>query len=463
MEEGKCFIGLEIGSSKIAAVVGLQQQAVIKVIGFSERKILPSDEVIKYGNIENAQITCERISEVLDDLAKDFERADYEFQMNTVNINLANLSIQSQTKSGKVVTSAGMNRISQEDINKLTEDVIRSHHLAPGYTLVHALPKDFYVNEEKTMAHLVGKIGNVLSGDYSMITTKSDNLNNLLECVNQVQAKGKSKGYLNVENIYLNTVADSCALLNNSAQEPFTKKDGIAIVNIGAEMTQISVFHGNTMRYQSILPIAGNTINADLEKTFGINFQEAEMLKLVCSTMMDAPVEEIPVVVIEKKLGMPSKEVYLRNAMLVIEWRLKEIAALVHAELHRSGYKSHLQNGIVLTGGTAKYDKIVEIFNSVIPNGAVRKASFNNAIDFGNFTDLRNPKYSTLLGLIVAPAYAFDRRVDNKVLTPKPISNRYPEAPQPPKPTTPPQEDKPSGFSRFLGSIFRRNDLNDDY
>lgn len=465
MEEGKCFIGLEIGSSKIAAVVGLQQQTEIKVIGFSERKILPSEEVIKYGNVENAQITCEHIQDVLEDLAKDFERGDYEFQLNSVNINLANLSIQTHTKNARVVTSGGMNRIMSEDIKRLTDDAINSYKLPPGYSLIHSLPRDFYVNDEKTMANVVGKIGNTLSADFSMMTTKTENLKNLLECVNQVSAKGTSSGYLQVENIYLNTVADSCALLNNSVQEPYTKKEGIAIVNIGAEMTQISVFHGDTMRYQSVLPIAGNTINADLEKTFGLNFNEAEQLKLVCSTMMDGQVEDVPVVVIEKKLGMPSTEVYLKNAMLVIEARLKEIAALVHAELYRSGFKNHLQNGIILTGGTSKFGNIAALFKKVIQVNGIRTATFNTALQFGSFKHLRNPKYSTLLGLIVAPAFLFDRRMDDRILTPKPIENYFPEPdivpPSAPKPGT----DNSGGIGSIIRSIFKKSngDLGDTY
>lgn len=465
MEEGKCFIGLEIGSSKIAAVVGLQQQTEITVIGFSERKILPSEEVIKYGNVENAHITCEHIQYVLEDLARVFERGDYEFQLNTVNINLANLSIQNHTKNARVVTSGGMNRIMSEDIKRLTDDAINSYKLPPGYSLIHSLPRDFYVNDDKTMANVVGKIGNTLSADFSMMTTKTENLRNLLECVNQVNAKGTSSGFLQVENIYLNTVADSCALLNNSVQEPYTKKEGIAIVNIGAEMTQISVFHGDTMRYQSVLPIAGNTINADLEKTFGLNYNEAEQLKLVCSAMMDGQVEEVPVVVIEKKLGMPSTEVYLKNAMLVIEARLKEIAALVHAELYRSGFKNQLQNGIVLSGGTAKFGSIVDLFSAVIPIGGIRLATFNSALQFGSFKFLKNPKYSTLLGLIVAPAFAFDRRMDNRILTPKPVENYFPKAETPSEPDNKANADNGGSLGSIFRSLFKKSngDLGDTY
>lgn len=464
MEEGKCFIGLEIGSSKIAAVVGLQQQKKIKVIGFSERHVTPADEVLRFGNVENAQITSEFIGEVLDDLAGDFERSDYEFQLNTVNINITNLSVHTHSKNTRVVTSGGMNRILQEDVNRLTDDANKSFKVPAGHTVIHSLPKDFYVGDEKASATIVGKIGNMLSGDFSFITTKSDNLHYLLECVNQVPAKGTTSGFLNVENVILNAIADSCALLNNSSEEPETKRDGVAIVNIGAEMTQICVYHGNSLRYQSVIPIAGNTINYDLEKAFGITFQEAELLKKVCGSIPPSVTEESPVIVIERKFGMPAKEVYLKNAVTVAEWRLREIAALVSAELTKSGYKAHLLNGIILTGGTSLYMNIAGIFSQVCKNVIVRPTLFNSAIDFNGFEQLRSPKYSTLLGLITAPAFHFDRRIDNRILTPRPIINMHPQPKEEPaQPAA--QEEKGSGLFSFMGGIFRKptNDLNDEY
>lgn len=459
MEEGKCFIGLEIGSSKIAAVVGLQQQRKIKVIGFSERHVVPADEVLRFGNVENAQITSDHIAGVLDELASDFERSDYEFELNTVNINISNLSLLTHSKHTKVVTSGGMNRIQQEAVNRLVEDANKSFRVPPGQTVIHSLPRDFYVAEEKAFGTIVGKIGNTLSADFNFITAKSDNLDNLLECVNQVPAKGSS-GYLAVENVILNTIADSCALLNNSSEEPETKREGVAIVNIGAEMTQVCVYHNNSLRYQSIIPVAGNSINSDLEKAFGINFQEAEQLKKVCGSMVLT--EESPLIIIERKLGLPPKEVYLRNAMTVADLRLREIAALVSAELTRSGYKAHLGNGIILTGGTSLYGNIATLFSEVCKNVIVRPTLFNTAIDFDRFEKLRNPKYSTLLGLITATAFPFDRRVDNRILTPQPVVNRYPVSKDQEAGSVVAEK---SGWLSGLGSIFRKptNDLNDGY
>ncbi len=466
MEEGKCFIGLEIGSSKIAAIAGIQENKKIKLVSFSEKQISPAHEVLKNGVVENAETTSELISKVLDDIVADLDKSEYEFSLNSVNVNVSNSSITSHLKNARVVSSGGANRISQEDVNRLHSDINNAFKAAPGHAVIHSLPKDFYVNDEKTSGTLVGKFGNQLSGDFTFITSKSDHLNNLVECVNQVKAKGLGKGYLKVENILLNAIADSCSLLNNSSEEPESKRDGVAIVNIGADATAVSIYHQNSLRYQSTIPVAGNAINADLIKAFGITFDEAETLKKICGTMADVVYESSPVIVIEKKYGMAPIEIFLKNAMTVVEWRLREIAVMVNAELTKSGLKNRILNGVILTGGTSNFINIKDIFKQTAKELNVRSTEYNSAIDFSHLKHLKNPKYSTLLGLVVAPAYSFDRRLDNRILTPKPISNPGPvvKTAEPILEVEQSSEDK-GGFFGFVGGIFKKNsnDLNDNY
>jgi cell division protein FtsA len=466
MEEGKCFIGLEIGSSKIAAVAGFQENNTIKILSFSEKKISPSDEVLRFGVVENGSITSEYISAVLDDIVADFEKTDFDFDLDSVNINIINTSINSHTKNSRVVGSGGVNRIRQEDVDRLLDDTVNAFKVPAGEVALHCLPRDFYVNEEKTSGTLVGKFGNQLNGDFTFLTTKSENVSNLLECVNHVKAKGGAKGYLKAENIYLNAIADSCSLLNNSSEEPNPKKEGVAIVNIGAEFTEVSVFQNNSLRYHSISPMAGNNINEDLMKAFSISFEEAEMLKMVCGSIPTVVYEKSPVVVIEKKYGMTPTEIFLKNAVNVAEARLKEIAIMVRAELHKSGFKSHLLNGIVLTGGTSNFISIKEIFHHVSSELNVRSAVFNKSINFNGFGKLKNPKYSTLLGLVMAPAFDFDKRVGNRILTPSPIINKNP-LPRELEVTNdlPNTEEKGGSIWDKIGDVFRKNnsDLNDNY
>lgn len=457
MEEGKCYVGLEIGSSKVAAVAGLYENKKVKLIGFAERKISPDDEIVKSGNIVNAQLICDRISEVLDSMAAEFENSDFELELNTVNINIANLTIKSTLKSAKIITSGGTNRILQEDVNRLINDAFNSYKVPDGRMVIHMLPSDFYVNDEKTLGTLVGKIGNQLSGDFKFISSKNENLNYLLECINQVPAKGTNTGYLNVESIFLNSVADSFSLLSQNSD---SKKDGVAIVNIGAEMTQVCIFHENSLRYEAIIEVAGNIINHDLQKAFSISFNDAELVKKACGRIPSMAYEESPIAVIEKSGGLPNKEIFLKNAITVIEWRLREIAALINVELVKSGLKNSLLNGIILTGGSSMFLNAREIF-ALVCKINVRNTEFNPAIDFAEFSYLRNPKYSTLLGLVVAPAYNFDKRVDNKILTPKPIVNIKPQA----KEENEVEEEKKEGFIKFIGGLFRKpaTSLNDDY
>ncbi len=469
MEEGKCFIGLEIGSSKIAAVAGLQENKKIKILGFSEKQISPADDIMKFGVIENGEVTSGIISEVLDEIVTNFEKSGFEFDIDSVNINITNLSIKSHQKGTNVVSSGGVNKISQGDVNRLVNDANNAFKPHPGHTVIHSLPKDFYVNDEKTNGTLAGKYGNQLKGDFTFITSKTESLENLMECVNHIPAKGAAKGFMKIDNIYLNTVADSYALLNNAIDDTEIRRDGVAIVNIGADFTQVSVFHNNSLRYQSVIPIAGNTINLDLMKAFNIKFEEAEILKKVAGGFPPVLYEESPVVVIEKMYGMQAQEIFLKNALTIVESRLKEIAVIVRAEIAKSGYKNQLLNGIILTGGTSNFSFIQSLFDHVSKDLNVRVSTYNKAIDFNNFDTLKNARYSTLLGLVVAPAFDFDKRIDNRILTPKSIQFKTSPPVAPIKVPTievdEEHEEKSGGIFAKLGEMFKKSaiDLNDDY
>lgn len=470
MEEGKCFIGLEIGSSKIAAVAGLQENNKIKILGFSEKNIIPTDDILKFGMVQNAEKTIKTIDLVLDNITTVLDKSDYEITFDSVNINIINKTISSHTKENAVVAH---NKITQHDVNRLVTEANQLFRPFAGNTVLHSLPKDFFVDEKNHSGLLVGKFGNHLKADFSFTTTKTEALYNILECVNQVNAKGGSKGSIKVENVYLNNIADTSALLNSSHLQGNPKSDGIAIVNVGAEFTEISVYHNSSLRFHSIIPIAGNSINADLASTFNIGFDEAEKLKKVCCSVPKDIFDDSPSVVIEKKWGLPPSVIYLKNAMTVIDYRLKEIAIIVKAELIKSGYIGKITNGTLLTGGTSNFVSIIDTFNAVAPELNIRKASFNHVIDFNNFKQLNNPKYSTLLGLIITPAFPFDARVTNTILTPKPVFNQgMEEAPvtgfyetPAPKPQAP--QSHQSLTTKFLqglgiGGFFKKGDEDND-
>jgi cell division protein FtsA len=153
-----------------------------------------------------------------------------------------------------------------------------------------------------------------------------------------------------------------------------------------------------------------------LADTFHISFEEAEILKKISGNIPSNSISDTEAAVIERKKDLAPVEIILKNASTVVEWRLREIAAIVKSELVRSGYDGMLTNGIILTGGTASMGIIKDIFIDVCKIKGVRKAKMSSKINFNGHEFLNKPKYSTMLGLIMAPNFAFDTRLDNRIL-----------------------------------------------
>ncbi len=411
MEEDNLVVGLDIGTSKISAAAGsLQKDGTIKINGFVERAVVPKDEVLRNGEIENAHRTIEIIDEVLEELADKLT-----INLESVNVNISNPEINGHFHKGKVTKSGENKQIQQADVDKLADDVRVTFKAHPGRIVLHCMPQDFYVNDIKAGEKVVGKFGVQIGGDFFFVTSKAESLENLHYTLKSVKAKtdDDKPAPIQIENVLLSSVADSFALLDNTIDD---KRNGVAIVNIGAEMMEICIYLKNGIRYFKALPIGGNSITKDLADTFQISFEEAEILKKICGNIPSSSINDTEAAVIERKKDLAPVEIILKNASTVVEWRLREIAAIIKSELVRSGYDGMLTNGIILTGGTASMGIIKDIFIDVCKMKSVRKAKMSSKINFNGHEFLNKPKYSTVLGLMMAPNVDFDTRIDNRIL-----------------------------------------------
>ena len=457
MEEDNLVVGLDIGTSKICAVAGsLQKDGTIKLNGFVERLVIPEDEVLRNGEIENAQRTIEIIDAVLEELAENLT-----INLESVNVNISNPDIQGHFHKGKVTKSGDNKQIQQIDVDKLAEDVRLTFKTHPGRTVLHSMPQDFYVNDVKAGEKVVGKFGVQIGGDFFFLTSKSESLENLYYTLKSVKAKtdDRKQPFIQIENVIISSIADSFSLLDSTIDD---KRNGVAIINIGAEMTEICIFQKNGIRYFKAIPIGGNVITKDLADTFHISFEEAEMLKKICGNIPSSSISDNETAVIERKKDLAPIDIILKNASTVVEWRLKEMAGIVKSELIRSGYEGILTNGLILTGGTSSMGIIKDIFIEVCKMKSVRKAKINNKINFNGFDYLNKPKYSTLLGLLIAPYLEFDNRIDNRILKHTPLKEAEAEKTGKKSLKTEIKTSKRPLFER-LKDLITDDKMNDDY
>ncbi len=417
MTEENLVVGVDIGTTKICAAAGMMlSNGVFKIRGFVERPVRPEDEALQDGEILNADKTIEIIDEVLEELADNLE-----LDLESVNINISSLDIQGHHHRGKVTKAGDNKQIHQQDVDKLIEDVRLTFKSLPGRVILHCLPQDFTVNDIKVNEKIVGRFGVQVGGDFYFLSAKNESLENLYYTIKNVKAKvesNRAKPSIAIENVLLSPVADAFLLLDNTIED---KRAGVALVNIGADLTEMVIFHKNGLRHFCSFPVAGNAITRDLSEAFNIPFQEAEKLKKMCGTIPSSSINPNEVLVIDRKEGLAPVEILLKNASLVTEWRLKEIAAIVKSEIVRAGYDGMLTNGIILTGGTSSMTTIKDIFVDVCKIKSVRKSKISHNIDFGEFDFLKKPKYSTVIGLMLPAYLSFDSRIDNSIFKHAPI------------------------------------------
>lgn len=472
MNEGpndSIVIGLDIGSYRVRAVAGsLTESGEIQIDGYEEAPFVFTDSGVLNGQIINVKHCIDVIGKVLKRLS---DKCDSD--ISSVNINISGVSIQ-DTKHGGTTTSSGNSSVIDiRDVGSLVNHVQRSFAVRDGHTILHTLPLDFTVNNAPAN-NPIGRVGVQVSGDFCIVTMPKVNLDTVYQTIKSVPSLTTVSGtslYLSVDKALLSSVADSYSVLNEE-----DKKNGIVVVNIGNELTEISIFHRHGLRYRKVVPIAGRTITADIAEAFRLQIEEAEKLKLVYSVLLSLDsITEEHTILVDGKNGLPSRQIRVEHIRRIVDLRLREIALIVSAEMTRSGLRDQLIHGCILTGGTANMYQIVNLFSSVLGEEIYTRVGShlqNIAYVQGEEgTHLQNPKYATAIGLMLASLKPFDTRFPAytelllqptsyetpqiQTVTPKPI-------PKPPKRL----ENETSNILTTLIEKFRRNsppDVNDSY
>jgi cell division protein FtsA len=458
MEEENYIVGLEISTSKIcAAAASYTNDGQIKIKSFLEKSISPEDEVLRNGQIDTVQKTAEIVDELLEKISENLG-----INLQDINVNISNTQIETAMHGGSITKGSDSRQIVQNDVDKLADDVRQSFRIKRDRTILHHTPLDFFVNDMKQNEKIVGKMGVQIGGDFYFLTTPSDSIENLYYTISGIRAKLDEPGNatLKIDHLLVSPLADSFSLLDATIDD---KRNGVAIVNIGADLTEIAVFHKNSLRFFKAIPIAGNAITNDLCQSFNLNYEEGEKLKKICGILPSDMVPNNEVVVIERNKGLASIEILIKNAVLITEWRLKEIAALVKVELTKAGFENNLVNGIILTGGSSNFNSIKDVFIDVLKVKNIRHAKYNAQVDFEDFENLRKPQYSTLIGLLLAHNNNFDTRVSNKVLRHTPISLMETMAPKEEAKKVEVEKKPKQGIGSIFKKLMGNEDMDDKF
>jgi cell division protein FtsA len=441
MQTEEYVVAVDIGSSKICAVAGDEDQDTgkININAFAERTFIADENMIQNGKVNNLERVAEMLDSVLTEIAEQLSAP-----VQLINISISGGQIIGHSHTTTITRSDSDTIIQDDDMEDLLQDVRRTFEPRPGHTLLHILPQFFNVDKRTVSDDPVGHVGLRLGGAFYAITSPEANIRHLHEMIGFVPQKNEngkdSNKIIEVDYTLFSPIPDSLALLTK------WDKDGVAVVNLGRDTTEVAIFSRQGIRHVAVIQYAGNKVTHDLMEAYNLRFEDAEMLKITCGSLPPDQLNENEVITISSDEEIPEFEVPVKGVLEIIELRIREIAAIVMSELVKSGFSEKLSQGIILTGGTANLYVVKGIFSET-SNLHTRVGKPLKHVKRNPFSKLENPKYSTVIGLLLASYYPFDVRVPASVLHSDYIS---PQGKQKLNQSKPP---KGGGMNGFINKI----------
>jgi cell division protein FtsA len=387
MQQDKIIVGLDIGTTKICAIVGkLNEYGKLEVLGMGKSV---SDGVIR-GIVTNIDKTVAAIQKAV---AEAEENSG--INIRVVNVGIAGQHIKSSMHHGSITRTSYEEEITIEDITRLTNDMYRIV-IPPGSEIIHVMPQDYIVDYEEGIKDPVGMSGVRLEADFHIITAQTNAINNINKCVRRAG--------LEIENLILEPLASSMAVLSDEEKEA-----GVALVDIGGGTTDIAIFHDNIIRHTAVIPFGGDIITNDIKQGCMVMQNQAELLKIKFGRTIAEEANPNEIISIPGLRNRPPKEISIKNLAHIIEARMEEIIELVHSEIISSGYENRLAGGIVITGGGSQLNSLKQLVE-FMTGMDVRIGYPNEHLGKSKVEAVKSPMYATTIGLVLAGFRALDDR-----------------------------------------------------
>ncbi len=372
-QERDLLVGLDIGTSKVVAIVGeMQPDGDVEVIGIGSH---PS-RGLKKGVVVNIESTVQSMQRAV-------EEAELMAgcQIHSVYAGIAGSHIRSLNSHGIVAIKD--REVTQGDVDRVL-DAARAVAIPADQEILHILPQEYIIDSQEGVREPIGMSGVRLEAKVHMVTGAVSAAQNIVKCIRRCG--------LEVDDIVLEQLASSYAVLTDDEKEL-----GVCLVDIGGGTTDIAVFTEGAIRHTAVIPIAGDQVTNDIAVALRTPTQHAEEIKkrYACALSQLAGTEETIEV---PSVGDRAPRRLSRQTLAeVVEPRYEELMTLIQAELRRSGFEDLIAAGVVLTGGSSKMEGAVdlaeEVFHMPVRLGAPQHMT--------GLTDVvRNPIYATGVGLL---------------------------------------------------------------
>lgn len=404
MPNDKIVVGLDIGTTKVCAIVGrLDHFGKLEIIGVGKAY----SEGVKEGIVTNIHKTMVSIEQAIEEA----ERSSG-IEIKVVNVGIAGKHIKSSRHHGSITRKSDEDEISLEDLERLTNDMHRIVTEA-GSEIIHVMPQHYTVDYETNIKDPVGMSGIKLEADFHIITAQTNAIKNIKKCVERMN--------LEIENLILEPLASSMSVLTDEEKEA-----GVVLVDIGGGTSDIAIFHDGIIRHTAVIPFGGDIITSDIKQGCSVMQNQAELLKVKFGRATSDEASENEVVSIPGLRNRPSKEISIKNLARIIEARMEEMIDMIYAEIARSGYKNRLAGGIVITGGGAQLQDLTKLFE--LKTAMDTRIGYPNE-HLGKSKDdsVKSPMYATTVGLVLAGFKTIDDRDSSRTVIETSSSKKAPQ------------------------------------
>ncbi|CAN1530349.1 ftsA Cell division ATPase FtsA [Flavobacteriaceae bacterium] len=381
MEKENIAVGLDIGTTKIVAMIGRKNEyGKLEILGIGKSKSLG----VKRGVVDNITQTIQSIQQAVQEA-----ETNSGYKIKDVVVGIAGQHIRSIQHSDYISRSNAEEVIGDKDIDLLINQV---HKLAmlPGEEIIHVLPQEFKIDGQSEIKEPIGMCGGRLESSFHVVVGQASSIRNVGRCI---QSSG-----IELSGLTLEPLASADAVLSQEEKEA-----GVALIDIGGGTTDLAIFKDGIIRHTAVIPFGGNVITDDIKEGCSIIEKQAELLKVKFGSAWPGENKDNEIVSIPGLRGREPKEISLKNLSKIIHARVVEIIEQVFVEIKAYGHEDprrKLIAGIVLTGGGAQLNHIKQLVEYI--TGMDTRIGYPNEHLAGDSDEeISSPLYATAVGLVM--------------------------------------------------------------
>jgi len=369
-------VGIDIGSSKVGVLIGQpDEQGGVEVVG----RGLATNRGTRKGNIVNVEATVEALKE-----ASEEAEVMAGVEISQAYVGIAGSDIRSVNSRGMVSVARKDREISRQDIERVLE-AAQSAALPSDREVLHAIPQEFILDEQGGIADPLGMLGNRLEVAVHLVTGNITRSKTLLTCINRAG--------IEVVEMVFEPLATADTVLTHDEREL-----GVLLLDVGVGTTEYALFLEGEVQHSGVMPMGAGHFTTDLAMVLRTPFDDAERIKVKYGCCLASMVDDEEGVSVPTVAGGAPRVVPRRELSEILQARAEEMLSLLHEDMTNNGFEEQLRGGVVLTGGGAQLDGLLEMAEEVFDTG-VRYGLPNG---LGGLVDvIKSPVWCTASGLLV--------------------------------------------------------------